>query len=132
MLLPARLTRPLFVALAPALALACGSSSTPHSPTEGTGGTSAVNGSPDGGAAPSGSAAEAPAGKACSAGSECGPGLQCLGDGGCDATWTCRAAIPCTRDLRPYCGCDGQTFQASGSCPDKKYSKRGGCYTKPL
>jgi hypothetical protein len=33
----------------------------------------------------------------------------------------------CTRDLRPYCGCDGETFQASGSCPGQRYAYRGAC-----
>jgi len=26
-----------------------------------------------------------------------------------------------------YCGCDGQTFQGSGSCPPRPYSHRGAC-----
>ncbi|MCU0692260.1 MAG: hypothetical protein MUF54_12745 [Polyangiaceae bacterium] len=33
----------------------------------------------------------------------------------------------CTRDLREYCGCDGVTFGASGSCPMKTYRHRGPC-----
>ena len=33
----------------------------------------------------------------------------------------------CTKDLRAYCGCDGQTFKASGSCPGQRYSAKGAC-----
>jgi hypothetical protein len=35
----------------------------------------------------------------------------------------------CTRDLRTYCGCDGQTFQSSGSCPGKRFANPGECST---
>jgi hypothetical protein len=33
----------------------------------------------------------------------------------------------CTRDLAEYCGCDGQTFTGSGSCPGGRYAYRGAC-----
>ena len=33
----------------------------------------------------------------------------------------------CTRDLRPYCGCDGQTFLAGGNCPMQRYRNKGPC-----
>lgn len=33
----------------------------------------------------------------------------------------------CTRDLRPYCGCDGQTFLAGGNCPLQRYRNKGPC-----
>ena len=33
----------------------------------------------------------------------------------------------CTRDLKTYCGCDGQEFKASGSCPGKTYKSAGAC-----
>jgi hypothetical protein len=36
----------------------------------------------------------------------------------------------CTRDLAQYCGCDGQTFQGSGSCPGARYAYRGACDPK--
>lgn len=35
----------------------------------------------------------------------------------------------CTRDLRQYCGCDGKTFQASGSCPGRRYEAKAACST---
>jgi hypothetical protein len=33
----------------------------------------------------------------------------------------------CTRDYAAYCGCDGQTFHGSGSCPGARYSAKGEC-----
>ena len=33
----------------------------------------------------------------------------------------------CTRDLHAYCGCDGATFRASGSCPGKRVAAREAC-----
>lgn len=71
--------------------------------------------------------ADAPAAKECTTQADCGANEQCTGPEGCDAKWTCQAPKPCTRDLRPYCGCDGKTVQGSGSCPPAKYSKKGEC-----
>ncbi len=36
----------------------------------------------------------------------------------------------CTRDLQSYCGCDGKTFQNSGSCPGQRYATKGECKGK--
>ncbi|MBA3395816.1 MAG: hypothetical protein H0T89_24440 [Deltaproteobacteria bacterium] len=67
-------------------------------------------------------------GAACLDSSECASGT-CEGLG-------CSAEQPgkcmprmraCTRDLRTYCGCDGKTFQASGSCPLRRYSAKSEC-----
>ncbi|MCH9687056.1 MAG: hypothetical protein K0V04_36815, partial [Deltaproteobacteria bacterium] len=33
----------------------------------------------------------------------------------------------CTRDYATYCGCDGQEFHGSGSCPGQRYAHRGEC-----
>jgi hypothetical protein len=33
----------------------------------------------------------------------------------------------CTDDFVSYCGCDGVTFGASGSCPDQRYAHVGEC-----
>lgn len=68
-----------------------------------------------------------PAGSACDTGDECTSGV-CEGQG-CGAKQGVCAAEDrrCTRDRASYCGCDGTTFQASGSCPGKRYSKRGAC-----
>lgn len=72
--------------------------------------------------------ASAPAAaKTCTTGADCGKGQVCAGEEGCDKTWTCKPSPPCTRDLRTYCGCDGKTFQGSGSCPGQKYKKRSAC-----
>ena len=69
-----------------------------------------------------------PDGAACLAASDCASGV-CEGQGcGADAPGVCAAkARACTRDLRPYCGCDGATFRASGSCPGRRYASKGEC-----
>src|SRR5690349_6192922 len=65
-------------------------------------------------------------GSDCMAASECASGV-CEGEG-CDAPGKCMpASRPCTKDLRQYCGCDGQTFSGSGSCPGARFSKREAC-----
>lgn len=67
------------------------------------------------------------AGMQCMAGAECESGI-CEGQGCGDTPGTCApAARGCTRDRRDYCGCDGKTFQASGSCPGQRFSAREAC-----
>jgi hypothetical protein len=69
-------------------------------------------------------------GAACDEAAECASGI-CEGQGCGPGEGVCRASDRmCTQDLRPYCGCDGQTFSASGGCPGKRYSARGGCPAK--
>lgn len=63
----------------------------------------------------------------CSSSSDCPDGQQCTGDEGCDVAWTCQPPRPCTRDLRPYCTCDGRTVRGSGSCPPEPFRSRGAC-----
>ena len=67
-------------------------------------------------------------GAACSTAAECASGI-CEGRGcGAEAKGTCVSRNrACTRDLRTYCGCDGQTFQSSGSCPGRRYGHEGEC-----
>ncbi len=67
-------------------------------------------------------------GQSCLAAEECESGV-CEGEGcGADRPGTCAPKTRgCTRDLRPYCGCDGQTFRTSGSCPGKRFSARSEC-----
>ncbi len=67
-------------------------------------------------------------GGSCLSGDECASGI-CEGQGcGDDAPGTCMSKQRmCTADLRPYCGCDGSTFQASGTCPGRRYGQRGKC-----
>lgn len=78
------------------------------------------------GGGPSGGADGSP----CLAASDCESGV-CEGEGcGDDRPGECKpASRPCTRDLRPYCGCDGQTFRTSGSCPGQRFASRGECST---
>lgn len=66
-------------------------------------------------------------GDACDPSSECGDGLFCDGPEGCDVQWTCQPARACTRDLVPYCSCDGETFSTSGNCAGRPYAHRGAC-----
>lgn len=67
-------------------------------------------------------------GESCTSGDDCESGL-CEGEGcGADQPGSCVSRQrACTRDLRTYCGCDGQTFQGSGSCPNRRYAGRGEC-----
>ena len=67
-------------------------------------------------------------GSACDTAAECASGI-CEGRG-CDAGAKGVCASPnraCTRDLRTYCGCDGRTFESSGSCPGRRYAHEGQC-----
>lgn len=67
-------------------------------------------------------------GAACLTASDCESGV-CEGEG-CDAAHpgVCApAARGCTRDRRPFCGCDGTVFQSSSSCPGQRFAKRGPC-----
>jgi hypothetical protein len=79
----------------------------------------------------SGGAGPAPGGladgAACTASADCASGV-CEGEGCGDVPGRCAVtARACTFDLRPYCGCDGATFQASGTCPGRRYLHRGEC-----
>jgi hypothetical protein len=67
-------------------------------------------------------------GDTCLSAADCASGV-CEGQGcGDDTPGTCvEASRACTRDYREYCGCDGQTFHASGSCPGQRYAASGAC-----
>lgn len=69
------------------------------------------------------------AGRVCRSGVDCPGGMACLGGEGCGTPWTCQPALgrPCTADLSPFCGCDGQTFFGSSTCPDRPFARRGAC-----
>ena len=68
------------------------------------------------------------AGETCLADGDCDSGV-CEGQGcGDDAPGKCApAARKCTRDRRPFCGCDGAVFMTSGSCPGRRYAHPGKC-----
>lgn len=61
----------------------------------------------------------------CAKGDECKSGT-CEGEG-CTTGKCVPSTRMCTRDLVQYCGCDGKTFSASGSCPGRLYRKKGAC-----
>jgi hypothetical protein len=89
--------------------------------------------SADGGQAPAGDDGGTPSAVACLSDADCN-GDVCEGQGCGDAQpGTCVSkARMCTRDSRPYCGCDGQTFRASGSCPGRRYAAKGECSAAPV
>lgn len=67
------------------------------------------------------------AGAACDSAGDCESGI-CEGEGCGPGQGVCASRErACTRDLRSYCGCDGVTFQGSGSCPGRRFSHRGEC-----
>lgn len=69
----------------------------------------------------------APLGGACDSAGDCASGV-CEGQGcGAGAGVCVDAKRMCTMDVAEYCGCDGQTFTASGSCPGQRYASRGAC-----
>ena len=67
-------------------------------------------------------------GAACLLPTDCASGL-CEGEGcGADTPGVCVGSMrACTRDLRPYCDCEGETFRTSGSCPNRRFEHRGAC-----
>ena len=108
----------------------------PASMADGDAGPAGPSAEPDpaepGGGAAGGAAGEESGltrdGGLCEKASECASGV-CEGQG-CTAErkGICMARNrSCTRDLRTYCGCDGQTFRGSGSCPGRRFSARSSC-----
>ena len=70
----------------------------------------------------------------CLSDADCPDGHVCEGQGCADdQPGTCAAPDRmCTRDSQPYCGCDGQSFRASGSCPGQRYASKGACEGDPV
>ncbi len=70
---------------------------------------------------------------ACTSTADCLAGTVCLGGEGCGVPWTCQPALgrPCTADYVAFCGCDGNTFYGSSTCPDRPFARRGACDTDP-
>lgn len=81
-----------------------------------------------GSASPTSSAGAKPEGAECLAAADC-TSKVCEGEGcGADHPGHCVAADRmCTQDIQSYCGCDGKTFTASGSCPGQRYAHRNQC-----
>jgi hypothetical protein len=72
-----------------------------------------------------------PDGPRCDSDADCSEGLLCEGVGCGPNEGRCVGKDRmCTRDLAQYCGCDGQTFQSSGSCPGARYAYLGPCEPK--
>ena len=62
----------------------------------------------------------------CNGDNPCAAGV-CMG-ASCSGSWSCGATtVACAADLTDYCGCDGLTFQDSGSCPRKPFAYKGKC-----
>ncbi len=64
--------------------------------------------------------------RVCSAATDCASGERCVGAEGCGLPSTCQR-IACSRDIAQLCGCDGVTFFASSTCPDRAFAHRGPC-----
>jgi hypothetical protein len=76
-------------------------------------------------------AAGRPDGASCTTADQCSGGV-CEGEGcGPDEGRCASTQRMCTRDFVKYCGCDGTEFGGSGSCPGKRFSKRGPCQITP-
>ncbi len=66
-------------------------------------------------------------GAACDTAADCETGV-CEGEGCAPGRGRCAAKNRrCTRDRRAYCGCDGNTFYSSGSCPGRRFASRNVC-----
>lgn len=65
-------------------------------------------------------------GQPCESSDQCQSGAC---EGSCEAGGgTCAPTNrACTRDLVQYCGCDGTTFESSGSCPGQRVASTGAC-----
>ncbi len=65
----------------------------------------------------------------CTSSADCREGEECHIVEGCETPSYCgpRLGRPCTDDLAPFCGCDGNTFYGSSTCPQRTYSRRGPC-----
>jgi hypothetical protein len=64
----------------------------------------------------------------CMSNRDCPAGLVCEGEPGCGTEWTCvRPRRPCISDTQYFCGCGGETFRASMTCPGRPHRQRGSC-----
>jgi len=67
----------------------------------------------------------------CRSNRDCRPGFTCTGTEGCSTLWTCvrrnRIRPRCRREEERFCSCDGDTFEASATCPARPFLHRGYC-----
>ena len=72
-------------------------------------------------------------GRACTTPADCAGDQACVGAEGCGTPWTCQSVEGrvCNGDWSPMCGCDGQTFYGTWSCPDRPFARRGLCTMPP-
>jgi len=66
-------------------------------------------------------------GESCVDGSDCASGMcEGLGCGTPDGVCVDHTRR-CKKDLRAYCGCDGETFRASSNCQGRRFAHGGPC-----
>ena len=130
---PCRIAILAAAAAASVLLLACPPTNTPQPmpprPADPPGGSGYVPPPLDAGAVAidAEEAAGAPDGASCSVDTECESGA-CEGQGCEPGQGRCASRDrACTMDIRAYCGCDGVTFESSGSCPGARYEFAGRC-----
>lgn len=119
-----------------------GTSAAAASTTTGNGGSAAVNGNGGGGTGAAGGAANGGGGQdagvddyyTCTTEKACDPGLLCAGERCSEQPWSCVGhdvepplEHPCPEDYAEYCGCDGVTFEALLTCPDRPFAHPGAC-----
>ncbi len=63
----------------------------------------------------------------CQSNADCGRGEVCYGRSGCGVTLRCERVRGCAGPRATFCSCDGETFEASASCPGRAYVRRGAC-----
>jgi hypothetical protein len=68
---------------------------------------------------------------ACDVGAPCAIGI-CTGAGCESPDWSCSPADDCAADEVTYCGCDGNEFTDSSTCPRRPYTHIGACATTPV
>ncbi|GAB5543812.1 MAG: hypothetical protein SangKO_035720 [Sandaracinaceae bacterium] len=69
--------------------------------------------------------------RVCTSSDDCPRGWVCAGVEGCATFWTCvprrRMRPRCGRRTARFCSCEGETFEASETCPGRPLAHRGYC-----
>jgi hypothetical protein len=63
----------------------------------------------------------------CTSSADCRRGEVCFGPSGCGVTLRCQRVRGCSGPRATFCGCDGESFEASAACPGRAYLFRGAC-----